>query len=367
LHTTLHKRQSIKPTNVPIQSEIEAAVSCEIDGLADGLNTSHVHDHIRDQYRFIDTATAELADLSATLRSQTSQIRTLHLQHEEILAAVWNIKLKRRAEAQREAELAGWKRKQRIRKHFRDHVSDVEYKVAQSMMKLKRERGRRKENADVISGLENEILEACLAVGKGSPEEVFEELAPGPKPYLVHKDGIKDIGDVNNGGGGRAKSPAPVDKHGPEFKDALAKPSPLRVVKNGVDKVAPLEDRARQSNGREFEYDVNGSEFQTPKVAQQDVHYDSIGLLIDDYAVQPLTLRVSQTESQLNRLYTPSYMQAKAEELYDGLDGPGETESEVDRFYTSSYMQSKAQELFSPYVGPKTESEPDRSCLTPVV
>jgi hypothetical protein len=171
---------------------------------------THVLNHLVTQYTGIAAAKAEVEGLERDVREQTSKIRALQFQKEIVLLAVWNLKNKRLEEAQQQhqhgAEDRDAQRRRRIQRHFRGHVSEVEYKHGQSLARLEGERARKERNGDAIRGLENDILQACLEVGKQNPEEVYAELSSeAPIPYRVRAPPADGV--LASGGGGSKANP----------------------------------------------------------------------------------------------------------------------------------------------------------------
>lgn len=298
-------------------------VAQDIHGLAEGFETTHVQTHIGSQYAGIAAAEAEVKSLESDLREQTSRIRALEFQKEQVLCAVWNLKNKRLEEQrqrQHEAEPPGddvGRRRSRIRKHFRNHVSDVEYKREQSLTRLERDRVRKERNGDAIQGLEIDIFLACCEVGKNNPDEVYDELSGGPDRYLLRDPAVED-GREGEGGGSCMPNLELTPRNGSEFTDSLAKPSPLRIIKDGISDRHPLGNDVGHPGTLRADYTGKGEERQEmPASLYGPVEAADY---IDDFAVRPPPSLANQvgpgpSESELDRIYTPSYMEAKAMEL----------------------------------------------------
>ncbi|KAI0137255.1 hypothetical protein BJ170DRAFT_711352 [Xylariales sp. AK1849] len=201
-------------------SEVEEIVTKDVASLAEGLDTEHVQAHIGQQYAAIAAAEAESTNLATTLREQTTKIRDLQRQKEILICAVWNLKQKRAEETVEKKE----KRHRRIQGHFREHVQDLDYKHGRSMSRLAKERGKHGHNEEMIRDLECDIFEACFEVGLICPEEVYQELVEGEKPYAVREPSAAKVGEW-------LAHPELPKGNESEYTDAGAKPSPLRIMK----------------------------------------------------------------------------------------------------------------------------------------
>ncbi|KAI1867124.1 uncharacterized protein JN550_007176 [Neoarthrinium moseri] len=196
-------------------SEVNEAVGQDIATHHQNASKEIFQAHIGFQYAAIAAVEAETNTLAGAIREQTTKIRCLESEKETVALAVWSLKHKRLQEAAMRSHAEQEKRRARVVGHFHDHVRDLDYKHRHSAAQLLRDMNKKAQNDQIIQQLELDIGCLCFEVGKGCPEEVYEELSAGPGPNAsrdvsaaAHQQKVEDVA-------ARAKSsPLYVAKHG---------------------------------------------------------------------------------------------------------------------------------------------------------
>jgi hypothetical protein len=232
--------------------------------------------------------------------------------------------------------------RERIRRHFRDHLNDLEYKHGQMAARLARERNLQKHNEERIRSLENEILDIYFEAGESLPTDTRQEFGAAGNGSARHP--MQQQSQVY----GRTAIPDVARKvGGSDFSDVMAKPSPLRLMNNG------------QQCSRNGQLDGMGIQLHNCK-EKGKVKKDSATehRFEDEYAVKEPPQHPVQPDYQTGHsankheeyeLFSPEWMTEKIAELQAGSEANSWCDGLLDEVgrevNATGWVQNKVEKL----------------------
>ncbi|OTA57231.1 hypothetical protein K449DRAFT_398625 [Hypoxylon sp. EC38] len=173
-----------KVVSVPPAGTNENYSKTEVQQVANKLHGEELGPHLPEfmglQYNTI--ANYELQDVTLTkqVAAQDDQIAALEKEREQLkfwyIPALQQLRAER---ARRHALSDAEKKKQRegrIQEHIANHIRDAQYRLDRACVRVTELQHKYAENAAYIAALQQEIGEACLLVGKETPQEVYDEV-----------------------------------------------------------------------------------------------------------------------------------------------------------------------------------------------
>ncbi|KAI1376068.1 hypothetical protein F4677DRAFT_95231 [Hypoxylon crocopeplum] len=172
-----------------------------------------LYGYVSSQNNLADLQKAEREMAQREIEAQKQRISELQAERAKLMLYLPRLHAQRARYAQKQKRQAAderkAKREARIRSHLANHLRDVQERVDNECLELSEAVAMTNRNTETIKRLEQEIGEHCLLVGKGNPQEVYDEVdndQPPPPMLDGSSEWFRQPGKGNNGKGARPSS-----------------------------------------------------------------------------------------------------------------------------------------------------------------
>ncbi|KAI1418270.1 hypothetical protein F5Y13DRAFT_199340 [Hypoxylon sp. FL1857] len=145
----------------------------------------HLDGFLESQYNSIAQYELHGDALSKEIDAQKERIAAIEKEREQL--KFWYIPTLKQLRAQRAALAAAnqQSRENRIREHIANHVRDAQYRLDRACVRVSELQHKYTQNMAYLDKLQQDMSEACLLVGKESPQEVYDEVNGPESPRFA--------------------------------------------------------------------------------------------------------------------------------------------------------------------------------------